>query len=117
MSCQRKVKVVRERCEEIGRDPATLETSMLLTVFLDDNVEAGPDPRGDDADACWPAAPTPIAEQIQDQGARRWNRRRDHQHAVLYARRSHRRRRCAASAGRSLTAVARRVTSDVPGVG
>jgi F420-dependent oxidoreductase-like protein len=34
-----KVKVVRERCEEIGRDPATLETSMLLTVLLDDNVK------------------------------------------------------------------------------
>ena len=36
-----KVKVVRERCEEIGRDPATLETSFLLTVLLDDN--ANPD--------------------------------------------------------------------------
>ena len=34
-----KVKVVRERCEEIGRDPATLETSMLLTVLLDENVK------------------------------------------------------------------------------
>jgi len=35
-----KVKVVRERCEEIDRDPATLETSMLLTVLLDDNVKS-----------------------------------------------------------------------------
>jgi F420-dependent oxidoreductase-like protein len=34
-----KLKVVRERCEEIGRDPATLETSMLVTVLLDDNVK------------------------------------------------------------------------------
>jgi F420-dependent oxidoreductase-like protein len=34
-----KVKVVRERCEEIGRDPATLETSMLLTVLLDENAK------------------------------------------------------------------------------
>jgi F420-dependent oxidoreductase-like protein len=34
-----KVNVVRERCEEIGRDPATLETSMLLTVLLEDNVK------------------------------------------------------------------------------
>jgi len=34
-----KVKVVRERCEEIGRDPATLETSILLTVLLDQNVK------------------------------------------------------------------------------
>jgi len=34
-----KVNVVRERCEEIGRDPATLETSMLLTVLLQDNAK------------------------------------------------------------------------------
>ena len=34
-----KVKVVRERCEEIGRDPATLETSILMTVLLDDNAK------------------------------------------------------------------------------
>jgi F420-dependent oxidoreductase-like protein len=33
-----KVKVVRERCEEIGRDPATLETSMLVTAMVDENV-------------------------------------------------------------------------------
>ena len=34
-----KVKVVRERCKEIGRDPATLETSMLITVLVDDNAK------------------------------------------------------------------------------
>jgi F420-dependent oxidoreductase-like protein len=34
-----KVKVVRERCEEIDRDPATLETSVLLTALLDENVK------------------------------------------------------------------------------
>ena len=34
-----KVKVARERCEEIGRDPATLETSILLTVLLDENAK------------------------------------------------------------------------------
>jgi F420-dependent oxidoreductase-like protein len=34
-----KVKVVRESCEEIGRDPATLETSVLLTVLLDENAK------------------------------------------------------------------------------
>jgi F420-dependent oxidoreductase-like protein len=33
-----KLKVVRERCEEIGRDPATLETSMLVTAMVDENV-------------------------------------------------------------------------------
>jgi alkanesulfonate monooxygenase SsuD/methylene tetrahydromethanopterin reductase-like flavin-dependent oxidoreductase (luciferase family) len=34
-----KVKVVRERCEEIGRDPATLETSTLITVVIDENFK------------------------------------------------------------------------------
>ena len=34
-----KLKVVQRRCEEIGRDPATLETSMLLTVLIDENVK------------------------------------------------------------------------------
>jgi F420-dependent oxidoreductase-like protein len=33
-----KVKVANERCEEIGRDPATLETSMLVTVMIDENA-------------------------------------------------------------------------------
>ena len=33
-----KVKVVRERCEEIGRDPATLETSMMVTAIVDENL-------------------------------------------------------------------------------
>jgi F420-dependent oxidoreductase-like protein len=36
----RKVQVVKERCEEIGRDPATLETSMLVVAMIDDNVTA-----------------------------------------------------------------------------
>jgi alkanesulfonate monooxygenase SsuD/methylene tetrahydromethanopterin reductase-like flavin-dependent oxidoreductase (luciferase family) len=34
-----KVKVAQQRCEEIGRDPSTLETSMLLTVLLDENIK------------------------------------------------------------------------------
>jgi F420-dependent oxidoreductase-like protein len=33
-----KVKVAQARCEDIGRDPATLETSVLITVLLDDNI-------------------------------------------------------------------------------
>src|SRR5258705_8735762 len=33
-----KVKVVRERCEEIGRDPATLETSIMVTAIVDENL-------------------------------------------------------------------------------
>jgi F420-dependent oxidoreductase-like protein len=35
----RKLQVVREQCEKIGRDPATLETSQLITVLLDDNIK------------------------------------------------------------------------------
>jgi alkanesulfonate monooxygenase SsuD/methylene tetrahydromethanopterin reductase-like flavin-dependent oxidoreductase (luciferase family) len=34
-----KVKVVRQLCEEIGRDPATLETSTLITVVMDENFK------------------------------------------------------------------------------
>ena len=34
-----KVQVARQQCDEIGRDPATLETSTLITVVLDDNVK------------------------------------------------------------------------------
>ena len=30
--------MVKERCEDIGRDPATLETSMLVTVLVDENA-------------------------------------------------------------------------------
>jgi F420-dependent oxidoreductase-like protein len=35
----RKVDAVRRQCDQIGRDPATLETSMLITVLLDENVK------------------------------------------------------------------------------
>lgn len=34
----RKLQVVKERCEEIGRDPATLETSVLVVAIIDENV-------------------------------------------------------------------------------
>jgi F420-dependent oxidoreductase-like protein len=34
----RKVEVVKQRCEEIDRDPATLETSMLVGVLVGDGV-------------------------------------------------------------------------------
>ena len=30
--------MVKERCEEIGRDPATLETSTLVTAMVDENA-------------------------------------------------------------------------------
>jgi F420-dependent oxidoreductase-like protein len=34
-----KLEVVRRRCEDIGRDPATLETSTLTTVLIDENAK------------------------------------------------------------------------------
>jgi F420-dependent oxidoreductase-like protein len=34
----RKVQVVKDRCEEIGRDPASLETSMLVMALIDENA-------------------------------------------------------------------------------
>jgi F420-dependent oxidoreductase-like protein len=34
----RKLAVVTQRCEEIGRDPATLETSTLVIAIIDENV-------------------------------------------------------------------------------
>lgn len=34
-----KLKVVQQRCEDIGRDPATLETSTLTTVLLDETAK------------------------------------------------------------------------------
>jgi F420-dependent oxidoreductase-like protein len=34
----RKIEVVKQKCEEIDRDPATLETSMLVVAIIDENV-------------------------------------------------------------------------------
>ncbi len=34
-----KLEVVRRRCDDIGRDPATLETSTLTTVLIDENAK------------------------------------------------------------------------------
>jgi len=59
-----KVKVVRERCEEIGRDPATLETSMLLTVLLDDNVKTDQIP-AEMSGRMLAGSADSIAEQVQ----------------------------------------------------
>ena len=35
-----KLAALRQRCEEVGRDPATLETSMLVTALIDDNASS-----------------------------------------------------------------------------
>ena len=34
-----KLDALAKRCDEVGRDPSTLETSMLLTVLLDENAK------------------------------------------------------------------------------
>jgi F420-dependent oxidoreductase-like protein len=59
-----KVKVVRERCEEIGRDPATLETSVLLTVLLDENVKPDQIP-AEMSQRMLAGNPDHIAEEVQ----------------------------------------------------
>ncbi|KMO74104.1 LLM class F420-dependent oxidoreductase [Mycolicibacterium obuense] len=59
-----KVEVVRQRCEEIDRDPATLETSMLIGALVGDGVT--PDMIPDDFRQRMVAgSPEQIAEQVQ----------------------------------------------------
>ncbi|MET0898983.1 MAG: LLM class F420-dependent oxidoreductase [Mycobacterium sp.] len=59
-----KLKAVREACEKIDRDPATLETSMLISVIVDDNatVDQIPEEMRQRAVA---GSPESIAEQIK----------------------------------------------------
>jgi F420-dependent oxidoreductase-like protein len=60
----RKVAVVRDRCEEIGRDPATLETSMLVIAIIDENVT--PDLIPDDfKQQAVVGGPDQVADQIK----------------------------------------------------
>jgi len=60
----RKVQVVKERCEEIGRDPATLETSMLVIAVIDENVT--PDLIPDDfKQQAVVGGPEQVADQIK----------------------------------------------------
>jgi F420-dependent oxidoreductase-like protein len=60
----RKVQVVKDRCEEIGRDPATLETSMLVIAVIDENVT--PDLIPDDFKRqAVVGGPEQVAEQIK----------------------------------------------------
>ncbi|ULP48851.1 LLM class F420-dependent oxidoreductase [Mycolicibacter virginiensis] len=59
-----KVDAIRRSCDEVGRDPATLETTMLLTALAGDNLTAGqvPAPIAQRAVA---GSPESIAEQIK----------------------------------------------------
>ena len=60
----RKVQVIKERCEDIGRDPATLETSMLVMVLADENVTADAVPEEFKQNVAF-GSPEQIAEQIK----------------------------------------------------
>ena len=60
----RKLQVVKERCEEIGRDPATLETSMLVIAIIDENVTADLIP-DDFKQQAVVGSPDQVAEQIK----------------------------------------------------
>lgn len=58
-----KVEAVRQRCEIVGRDPGTLETSALLTVALNDGPEPG-EVSPDVSNRMLVGSPESIAEQI-----------------------------------------------------
>ncbi len=59
-----KVKVVKESCEKIDRDPATLETSMLVIALIDENVTADMIPDDFRQQAAF-GSPEQVAEQIK----------------------------------------------------
>ncbi|WP_205872992.1 LLM class F420-dependent oxidoreductase [Mycobacterium camsae] len=60
----RKMEAVRARCAEVGRDPATLETSMMLTVLVDENAKPEQLPESVAARMAV-GSPAQIAEQFQ----------------------------------------------------
>lgn len=60
----RKMDAVRARCEEVGRDPATLETSMMLTAIIDDNAKPDQLPPNMAARMAV-GSPARVAEQVQ----------------------------------------------------
>ncbi|MGY4709317.1 LLM class F420-dependent oxidoreductase [Mycolicibacterium sp. CBM1] len=59
-----KVDVVKRRCEEIGRDPGTLETSVLALAVIDENVTADLIPKDFRQQAVF-GSPEQIAEQVK----------------------------------------------------
>jgi F420-dependent oxidoreductase-like protein len=60
----RKVQVVKDRCEEIGRDPATLETSTLVPTLIDENATEDSVPEEFKHNAVF-GGPNQIVEQIK----------------------------------------------------
>jgi F420-dependent oxidoreductase-like protein len=61
----RKMDAVAARCEEAGRDPATLETSVMLTVIVDENLDPAHLPENVSKRMA-AGTPAQIAEQVQD---------------------------------------------------
>ncbi|MDA4088583.1 oxidoreductase [Mycolicibacterium hassiacum DSM 44199] len=59
-----KLGVVRARCEEIGRDPATLETSMLVVAIIDENVSGDLIPDDYKQSSVW-GSPEQVVDQIK----------------------------------------------------
>jgi F420-dependent oxidoreductase-like protein len=61
----RKVDALKARCDEADRDPATLETSLMLTVVIDENID--PAKLSGSANTRMVAgSPAQIAEQVQE---------------------------------------------------
>lgn len=59
-----KLDVVRARCEDVDRDPATLETSTLITVIVDENATTDQLPEAFRSRAAV-GTPAAVAEQIR----------------------------------------------------
>ncbi|MGE2727226.1 LLM class F420-dependent oxidoreductase [Mycolicibacterium pulveris] len=60
----RKLQVVKDRCAEIGRDPATLETSMLVVAIIDENVTGDVIPDDYKQQAVY-GSPEQVVEQLK----------------------------------------------------
>ncbi|OBK10347.1 LLM class F420-dependent oxidoreductase [Mycobacterium asiaticum] len=60
----RKMDAVRARCDEVGRDPSSLETSLMLTVVLDENADPAQLPESM-SHRMVVGGPAQIAEQVQ----------------------------------------------------
>lgn len=61
---RRKVEVVKQKCEEIDRDPSTLETSMLVVAIIDENVSGDVIPDDFKQQAVY-GSPEQIVDQIK----------------------------------------------------
>ena len=59
-----KLDVLKQRCEEVGRDPATLETTMLVGALIDEKASADQIPPGMERNTVAGSAES-IADQIK----------------------------------------------------